>query len=152
MSVIGLRSQETQSQVLSSILQGKYGLNRPALYVLLPSAANPLPSFFHSSWLPTCRCLGFPVPHPMEWIPHSLARVSHSTASDTLRYLCWGLGRSLPPPGERGFPSSHRCPLQTRLTLSHTAKPKERAAAPSCYSCKKPTVDSFFAFPSLQQH
>ena len=26
--------------VLSSILQGKYGLNRPALYILLPSSAN----------------------------------------------------------------------------------------------------------------
>lgn len=111
---------------MSSILQGKYGLNRPALYVLLPSAAN----LFLPSFIPPGCCQHADVwdfQFPIRWSGFPIPWHTFLTpASDTLRYLCWGLGEKSPSTPERRGPIQPPLSPQTRLTLSHTAKPKER--------------------------
>lgn len=136
--------------VLSSILQGKYDLNRPALYVLLRPPANlflpSLPSFL----LAATNMQMFRISNsPSDGMDSpSLICVSPSCLCHiTLPVLGAGGEASLhpgePPPSHRSSAAPH--------PVTHSKAKGKGAAAPSCYSCKKPTVDAFSAFQSLQQ-
>lgn len=125
--------------VSSSTLQAEYDLNRPALYILLPSSAN---LFFHfSSLLPTCRCLGFPILHPIPEMHFSLPPPSH--------HVCWGNGEKSPPSTSIRYHLATTPSSEAPDPLSHTSKPKVKGRQLNSIvlQLQEPHCQFFLCFP-----